>query len=88
MVTSSLLDCIKCISKSSIILISISNRLIQKGGTSADREKNKTNYFVKYKKRLLLRCIHYLKSGLICGKDHMRFSGTEPSSMVGHPTQN
>ena len=31
----------------------------------------------KYKKRLLLRCIHHFKSDLINNMDHMRISGTE-----------
>ena len=33
---------------------------------------------MKYKKRLLLRCIHHFKSDLINNMDHMRISGTEP----------
>ena len=37
---------------------------------------------VKYKKRLLLRCIHHFKSDLINNMDHMRISGTEPSSVI------
>ena len=36
----------------------------------------------KYKKRLLLRCIHHFKSDVIHNIDHMRISGTEPSSVV------
>ena len=36
---------------------------------------------LKYKKRLLLRCIHHFKSDLINNMDHMRISGTEPSSV-------
>ena len=36
----------------------------------------------KYKKRLLLRCIHHFKSDLINNMDHMRISGTEPSSVI------
>ena len=35
-----------------------------------------------YKKRLLLRCIHHFKSDLIYNMDHMRISGTEPSSVI------
>ena len=38
--------------------------------------------FDKYKKRLLLRCIHHLLSELINNMDHMRISGTEPSSVI------
>ena len=37
---------------------------------------------LKYKKRLLLRCIHHFKSDLIINMDHMRISGTEPSSVI------
>ena len=37
---------------------------------------------LKYKKRLLLRCIHLLISYLIYNMDHMRISGTEPSSVI------
>ena len=37
---------------------------------------------LKYKKRLLLRCIHHFKSDLINNMDHMRISGTEPSSVI------
>ena len=35
-----------------------------------------------YKKRLLPRCIHHFKSDLINNMDHMRISGTEPSSVI------
>ena len=35
-----------------------------------------------YKKRLLLRCIHHFKADLINNMDHMRISGTEPSSVI------
>ena len=38
--------------------------------------------YLKYKKRLLLSYIHYLKTGLIYSMDHMLFSGTEPSSVI------
>ena len=41
-----------------------------------------TNLVVKYKKRLLLRCIHHFKSNLINNMDHLRTSGTEPSSVI------
>ena len=34
------------------------------------------------KKRLLIRCIHHFKSDLINNMDHMRISGTEPSSVI------
>ena len=37
---------------------------------------------LKYKKRLLLRCIHHFKSDLIYNMDHMRIPGTEPSSVI------
>ena len=36
----------------------------------------------EYKRRLLLRCIHHFKSDLIYNMDHMRISGTEPSSVI------
>ena len=36
----------------------------------------------KYQKRLLLRCKHHFKSDLIYNMDHMRISGTEPSSVI------
>ena len=37
---------------------------------------------VPYRKRLLLRCIHRFKSDLINNMDHMRNSGSEPSSVI------
>ena len=40
---------------------------------------------LQYKKRLLPRCIHYFKSeksDLINNVDHMRISGTKPSSVI------
>ena len=37
---------------------------------------------MKYKKRLLLSWIHHFKSDLINNMDHMRISGTEPSSVI------
>ena len=43
--------------------------------------KTIANYYL-YKKRLLLRCIHHFKSDLINNMDHMRISGTEPSSVI------
>ena len=36
----------------------------------------------QYEKRLLLRCLHHFKSDLINIMDHMRISGTEPSSVI------
>ena len=36
---------------------------------------------LKYKKRLLLKCLHHFIPDLINNKDHMRISGTEPSSV-------
>ena len=39
-------------------------------------------FHFEYKKRLLLRCIHHFKSDLIKNMDHMRTSGTEPSSVI------
>ena len=38
--------------------------------------------WLKYKKRLLLRCIHHFQSDWINNMDHMRISGTEPSSVI------
>ena len=37
---------------------------------------------LKYDKRLLPRCIQHFKSDLINNMDHMRISGTEPSSVI------
>ena len=37
---------------------------------------------LKYKKRLLRRCIHHFKSDLINNMDHMRITGTETSSVI------
>ena len=42
----------------------------------------KRHYSYKYKKRLPLRCIRHFKSDLINNMDHMRISGTEPSSVI------
>ena len=39
-------------------------------------------HYLKYKKRLLFRCIHHFKSDLINNMDHMRISSTEPSSVI------
>ena len=36
----------------------------------------------EYEQRLLLRYIHHFKSDLINDMDHMRISGTEPSSVI------
>ena len=36
----------------------------------------------QFEKRLLLRYIHRFKSDLINNMDHMRISGTEPSSVI------
>ena len=38
--------------------------------------------YYQYKKRLLLRCIQHFISDLIYNMDHMRISGTEPSSVI------
>ena len=40
------------------------------------------NNDIKYKKRLILRCIHHFKTDLINNMDHMRISGIEPSSVI------
>ena len=37
---------------------------------------------LEYKKRILLRCIHNLKSDLINNMAHMRISGNKPSSVI------
>ena len=37
---------------------------------------------VNFKKRLLLRCIHHFESDLTYNMDHIRISGTEPSSVI------
>ena len=42
---------------------------------------------LKYKKRLLVRCIHHFKSDLINYMDHMRISGTEPWSVIPSQTK-
>ena len=41
----------------------------------------------QYKKRLLLRCIHHLKSDLINNMDYMRISGNESSSVILRQTK-
>ena len=41
-----------------------------------------TEPLLDYEKRLILRCIHHFKSDLINNIDHMRISGTEPSSVI------
>ena len=46
-------------------------------GSSGPKESR-----VQYKTRLLLRCIHHFESDLIYNLDHMRISGTEPSSVI------
>ena len=38
--------------------------------------------YILINKRLLLRCLHHFKSDLINDMDHMRISGTEPSSVI------
>ena len=38
--------------------------------------------FVFQIKRLLLRCIHHFKPDIVNNMDHMRISGTEPSSVI------
>ena len=49
--------------------------------TSGYYEGEKT-FTIEIKKRLLLRCIHHFKSDLINNMDHMRISGTKPSSVI------
>ena len=41
-----------------------------------------THQSLKYKKSLILRCIHNFKSDLINDMDHISISGTEPSSVI------
>ena len=52
-------------------------------------ERRITNPFIKihvsdmeFQMRLLLRCIHHFESDFINNMDHMRISGTEPSSVI------
>ena len=45
-------------------------------------KRNDTSKILKFKKRHLLRCIHHFKSDSINDMDHMRISGTEPSSVI------
>ena len=56
------------------------------GGSDRDLSYVKHTFtdfpYIKYTKRLLLRCIHHFKSDLIDNMDHMRISGTEPSSVI------
>ena len=42
----------------------------------------------EFKKKLPLRCIRHFKSDLINNMDHMRISGTEPSSVILSQTMN
>ena len=44
-------------------------------------------YLNQYKKRLLLRYVHHFESDLINNMDHMRISGTEPSSVILNQTK-
>ena len=46
------------------------------------QESSKYQAIGKYKRRLLLSCIRHFQSYLINNMDHMRNSGTEPSSVV------
>ena len=48
---------------------------------------NLSQFSLKYKKRLLLRCIHDFKSDLIWNMDHMHISGTEPYSVILLPNK-
>ena len=57
-----------------------SAKIVQKiQDTSGNPDSTSSNI---YKKRLLLRCIHHFRSDLINNMDHMRISGTEPSSVI------
>ena len=44
--------------------------------------KNHVIKYNEYEERLLLKCIHYFDWELINNMDHMRISGTEPSSVI------
>ena len=44
-------------------------------------------WYQEYKNRLLLRCIHHFISELIYNMDHMRISGTGPSSVILNQTK-
>ena len=44
--------------------------------------------FYQYEKRLLLICKHHFDSDVINNMDHMRISGTEPSSVIFSQTKN
>ena len=41
-----------------------------------------TQQVIEYEKKIPLRCIHHFKSDLINNMDHIRISGTEPSSVT------
>ena len=56
------------------------NKFEQFIGDTKDAVPHPLSY--KYKKRLLLRCVQHFKSDLINNVDHMRISGTEPSSVI------
>ena len=47
----------------------------------------KSSSHLNYDKRLLLWCLHHPKSDLINNMDHMRISGTEPSSVIPSQTK-
>ena len=46
-----------------------------------------THQVVEILRRLLLRCMHHFKSDLINNMNHMRISGTEPSSVILRQTK-
>ena len=46
-----------------------------------------SSVFLKDDKRLLLRFIHHLRSDCVNNMDHMRISGTEPSSVIHSQTK-
>ena len=66
------------------IVYNITEKLLiqNKNMTEMGEENFEIFKLVKYKKRLLLRCIHHFKSDLIYNMDHMHISGTEPSSVI------
>ena len=41
-----------------------------------------THQVVEIQKKIRIRCIYHFKSDFITNMDHMRISGTEPSSVI------
>ena len=57
------------------ILVEQVNKCIYQQTRQTNKKRGE---YLKYKKRLLLRCIHHFKSDLINNMDHMCISGNEP----------